>query len=240
MKKVYFITGSQDLYGEEVLLQVAADSKVIASYLNDKIDGVEIEYCTTVRDEASCVEACAKATNDKDCIAVITWMHTFSPAKMWIKGLQFLKKPLLHFHTQANEKLPYDAIDMDFMNLNQTAHGGREYGFIATRLGVKREVVVGYYEHEDVIEKIKKFIDVARAVDFSKNLKLAMFGSNMREVAVTDGDRVESQIKFGWNVNYYGIGDLVRWRYQTRCACRCKCGNAQCDTLGLPQQVCNL
>ncbi|MBR2296109.1 MAG: L-arabinose isomerase, partial [Clostridia bacterium] len=159
--------------------------------------------------EASCVEACAKATNDPDCIAVITWMHTFSPAKMWIKGLQFLKKPLLHFHTQANEKLPYDEIDMDFMNLNQTAHGGREYGFMVTRLGVKREVVVGYYQHEDVIEKIKKFIDVARAVDFSKNLNVAMFGSNMREVSVTDGDRVESQIKYGWNVNYYGIGDLV-------------------------------
>ena len=209
MKKVYFITGSQDLYGEEVLLQVAEDSKVIASYLNDKIDGVEICYKSTVRDEASCVEACAAATNDKDCIAVITWMHTFSPAKMWIKGLQFLKKPLLHFHTQANEKLPYDEIDMDFMNLNQTAHGGREYGFMCTRLGVKREVVVGYYQHEDVIEKIKKFIDVARAVDFSKNLNVAMFGSNMREVSVTDGDRVESQIKYGWNVNYYGIGDLV-------------------------------
>ena len=209
MKKVYFITGSQDLYGEEVLLQVAEDSKVIASYLNDKIDGVEIVYKSTVRDEASCVEACAAATNDEDCIAVITWMHTFSPAKMWIKGLQFLKKPLLHFHTQANEKLPYDEIDMDFMNLNQTAHGGREYGFMVTRLGVKREVVVGYYQHEDVIEKIKKFIDVARAVDFSKNLKVAMFGSNMREVSVTDGDRVESQIKYGWNVNYYGIGDLV-------------------------------
>ncbi|MBQ7411556.1 MAG: L-arabinose isomerase, partial [Clostridia bacterium] len=146
MKKVYFITGSQDLYGEEVLLQVAEDSKVIASYLNEKIDGVEIVYKSTVRDEASCVEACASATNDKDCIAVITWMHTFSPAKMWIKGLQFLKKPLLHFHTQANEKLPYDEIDMDFMNLNQTAHGGREYGFMVTRLGVKREVIVGYYK----------------------------------------------------------------------------------------------
>ena len=209
MKKVYFITGSQDLYGEECLRQVAEDSKVIASYLNDKIEGVEISYQATVRDEASCVEACAKATNDPDCIAVITWMHTFSPAKMWIKGLQFLKKPLLHFHTQANEKLPYDEIDMDFMNLNQTAHGGREYGFMVTRLGVKREVVVGYYQHEDVIEKIKKFIDVARAVDFSKNLNVAMFGSNMREVSVTDGDRVESQIKYGWNVNYYGIGDLV-------------------------------
>ena len=209
MKKVYFITGSQDLYGEECLNNVAKDSKVIADYLNDKIDGVEIEYIGIVRDECSCVELCKTATNDPECIAVITWMHTFSPAKMWIKGLQLLKKPLLHFHTQANEKLPYDEIDMDFMNLNQTAHGGREYGFMCTRLGVKREVVVGYYQHKDVIEKIKKFLDVARAVDFSKNLNVAMFGSNMREVSVTDGDRVESQIKYGWNVNYYGIGDLV-------------------------------
>ena len=209
MKKVYFITGSQDLYGEECLLDVAKDSKTIAKYLDKKIDGVKIEYIGIVRDECSCVELCKKATNDPDCIAVITWMHTFSPAKMWIKGLQLLKKPLLHFHTQANEKLPYDAIDMDFMNLNQTAHGGREYGFMCTRLGVKREVVVGYYKHENVIEKIKKFLDVARAVDFSKNLNVAMFGSNMREVSVTDGDRVESQIKYGWNVNYYGIGDLV-------------------------------
>ena len=209
MKKVYFITGSQDLYGEECLNNVAKDSKVIAEYLDKKIEGVEIEYIGIVRDECSCVDLCKKATNDPDCIAVITWMHTFSPAKMWIKGLQLLKKPLLHFHTQANEKLPYDEIDMDFMNLNQTAHGGREYGFMCTRLGVAREVIVGYYEHEDVIEKIKKFLDVARAVDFSKNLKVAMFGSNMREVSVTDGDRVESQIKYGWNVNYYGIGDLV-------------------------------
>lgn len=209
MKKVYFVTGSQDLYGEECLNNVAKDSKTIAKYLDKKIDGVKVEYIGIVRDESSCVDLCKKATNDPDCIAVITWMHTFSPAKMWIKGLQLLKKPLLHFHTQANEKLPYDAIDMDFMNLNQTAHGGREYGFMCTRLGVKREVVVGYYKHEDVIEKIKKFLDVARAVDFSKNLKVAMFGSNMREVSVTDGDRVESQVKYGWNVNYYGIGDLV-------------------------------
>ena len=123
MKKVYFITGSQDLYGEECLLNVAKDSKVIAEYLDNKIENVKIEYIGIVRDEASCVDLCKKATNDNDCIAVITWMHTFSPAKMWIKGLQLLKKPLLHFHTQANEKLPYDAIDMDFMNLNQTSTG---------------------------------------------------------------------------------------------------------------------
>ena len=207
--KAYFVTGSQDLYGDDVLKQVAIDSDVIAKHLDAKIDGVEIVYKATVRNNAECIAICQEATADPDCIAVITWMHTFSPAKMWIKGLQFLKKPLLHFHTQANEKLPYDAIDMDFMNLNQTAHGGREYGFICSRLGVKREVVVGYYEHEDVIAKVRKFMDVARAIAFSKSLRVAMFGSNMRDVAVTDGDRVESQIKYGWNVNYYGIGDLV-------------------------------
>ena len=207
--KAYFITGSQDLYGDDVLKQVAIDSEVIAKHLDAKIDGVEIVYKATVRNDAECIAICQEATADPDCVAVITWRHTFSPAKMWIKGLQFLAKPLLHFHTQANEKLPYDAIDMDFMNLNQTAHGGREYGFICSRLGVKREVVVGYYEHENVIEKVRKFMDVARAIAFSKKLRVAMFGSNMRDVAVTDGDRVESQIKYGWNVNYYGIGDLV-------------------------------
>ena len=147
MKKVYFITGSQDLYGEEVLLQVAEDSKVIAKYLDEKIDGVKIEYVSTVRDEASCVDACKVASNDPDCIAVITWMHTFSPAKMWIKGLQRLMKPMLHLHTQFNRELPYKTIDMDFMNLNQSAHGDREFGFICTRLGIKREVVAGYYKN---------------------------------------------------------------------------------------------
>ncbi len=150
-----------------------------------------------------------KASNDDDCVGVITWMHTFSPAKMWIKGLQELRKPLLHLHTQANEKLPYDEIDMDFMNLNQSAHGDREYGFIVARMGIPHEVVAGYYKHDDVVAKIRQFASVAKAISYSKSLKVASFGNNMREVAVTDGDRVESQIKYGWECNYYALGDLV-------------------------------
>lgn len=211
MKNIYFITGSQDLYGEDTLRQVAVDGREMAEFLNSQLkEKVEVIWQPTVRNPQEIADVCVQASTDKDCVAVITWMHTFSPAKMWIKGLQLLTKPLLHLHTQANEKLPYDAIDMDFMNLNQSAHGDREYGFICSRLDIKREVIVGFYRHANVIDKISKFADVALAQDFSKNLKVAMFGSNMREVAVTDGDRVESQIKFGWNVNYYGIGDLAK------------------------------
>ena len=162
-----------------------------------------------MRNSGEIVSICREASADDECVGVITWMHTFSPAKMWIKGLQILTKPLLHLHTQANERLPYDTIDMDFMNLNQSAHGDREYGFITARLAIPREVVVGYYRHADVIVQIRRFAEVAEAVAFSRNLKVAMFGSNMREVAVTDGDRVESQIRYGWEVNCYGIGDLV-------------------------------
>lgn len=210
MAKLYFITGSQDLYGDDTLRLVAQDSKVIAEYLDGKLcDVVNVEWKPTVRNSAEIMSVCRDASADDECIGVITWMHTFSPAKMWIKGLQLLNKPMLHLHTQANEKLPYDTIDMDFMNLNQSAHGDREFGFINARLGVPREVVVGYYKHDDVIAQIRQFAEVAGAVSFSKNLKLAMFGSNMRHVAVTDGDRVESQVHFGWEVNYYGIGDLV-------------------------------
>lgn len=210
MSKLYFITGSQDLYGEDTLCQVAEDTKKMVAFLDEKLkDVVSVEWQPTVLNSEGIMEVCRRASNDEDCVGVITWMHTFSPAKMWIKGLQLLTKPLLHLHTQVNEKLPYDAIDMDFMNLNQAAHGDRECGFICARLGIKREVVVGYYQHEDVIAKIRQFAEVAKAVAFSKNLKVGMFGSNMREVAVTDGDRVESQIRYGWEVNYYGIGDLV-------------------------------
>lgn len=210
MAKLYFITGSQDLYGDDTLRLVAEDSKVIAEYLDGKLcDVVNVEWKPTVRNSAEIMSVCRDASADDECIGVITWMHTFSPAKMWIKGLQLLNKPMLHLHTQANEKLPYDTIDMDFMNLNQSAHGDREFGFINARLGIPREVVVGFYQHDDVIVQIRQFAEVAGAVSFSKNLKLAMFGSNMRHVAVTDGDRVESQVHFGWEVNYYGIGDLV-------------------------------
>lgn len=207
MKKLYFITGSQDLYGEETLAQAEKDGREIAEFLDSKLN-VSVEALPIVRNHAEAEKACEKANCDENCIGVIMWMHTFSPAKMWIRALQLLKKPMLHLHTQHNEKLPYDSIDMDFMNLNQSAHGDREFGFICTRLGIKREVVVGYYKNNSVVEQISKFADAARAVDFCHGMRVAMFGNNMRDVAVTDGDRVESEIKFGWNVNYYGIGDL--------------------------------
>ncbi len=210
MKKLYFITGSQDLYGADTLKQVAADSRQIIEYLNLRLKNTaEIVWQPTVTTSDEAEDVFIKATADKDCVGVITWMHTFSPAKMWIRGLQILNKPMLHLHTQANEKIPYESINMDFMNLNQSAHGDREFGFICARLGVKREVAVGYYKHDCVIEKVRSFAQVAIAVDFSRRMKVAMFGSNMRDVAVTDGDRVESEIRYGWNVNYYGIGDLV-------------------------------
>ncbi len=209
-EKLYFITGSQDLYGEKTLEEVAADSREIAAYLDQKLkDTVSIEWKPTVRNSEEILRVCREASADDACVGVITWMHTFSPAKMWIKGLQILSKPLMHLHTQANERLPYDTIDMDFMNLNQSAHGDREYGFIVSRLGIPHEVAVGFYRDEDVLSQLRRFAQVAKAIAYSKNLKVAMFGSNMREVAVTDGDRVESQIRYGWEVNYYGIGDLA-------------------------------
>lgn len=209
MNKLYFITGSQDLYGEETLAQAAADSKEISAYLNERLEGIaEVVFQPVVRDGGEALDVCVKASADKECIGVIMWMHTFSPAKMWIRALKALSKPMLHLHTQYNERLPYESIDMDFMNLNQSAHGDREFGFICTRMGIKREVVSGYYKRGEVVEKIRRFARAAAAVSFGRGMKVAMFGNNMRDVAVTDCDRVESEIKYGWNINYYGIGDL--------------------------------
>ncbi len=211
MSKLYFIPGSQDLYGEECLAQVAADCARMVDFFNEKLgDVVEFVLMPTVETSRICVEDMRAAMNDDDCVGVITWMHTFSPAKMWIKGLQILNKPLLHLHTQANEKLPYDKIDMDFMNLNQAAHGDREYGFILAKLNIPHEVVAGYYEHENVLAKIRQFAQVAKAIGFSKNLRVATFGNNMRDVAVTDGNRLEAEIKYGWEIKYWGIGEIAR------------------------------
>ena len=210
MKKIYFIVGSQDLYGRDCLDTVAKDSEEMVKFLNEKLCSVaELELLPIVETSELCIENFKKVMVDEECVGVITWMHTFSPAKMWIKGLSLLRKPLLHLHTQYNEKLPYESIDMDFMNLNQSAHGDREYGFILARMSIVHEVVAGYYKHERVISQIRRFIEVANAIDFSRHLKVASFGNNMREVAVTDGDRVESQIKYGWECNYYALGDLV-------------------------------
>ena len=210
MDKLYFVVGSQDLYGEECLKNVAKDAQEMTEFFNQHLKNVKVELLPTVVDSKTCIEDLRKVSCDDECIGVMTWMHTFSPAKMWIKGLQELRKPLLHLHTQANEKLPYDTIDMDFMNLNQAAHGDREYGFILARMRIAHQVVAGYYKHAKVLEKIGKFIDVARAINFSKHLKVGSFGNNMREVAVTDGDRVESQIQYGWECNYFAVGDLVK------------------------------
>ena len=210
MKKIYFIVGSQDLYGEQVLQQVALNGQEMTDYIASNIKGVSVVWKCVVRSSEEAEDVLMQASADKECCGVMVWMHTFSPAKMWIKGLQRLTKPLLHLHTQYNRELPYQTIDMDFMNLNQAAHGDREFGFICTRLGLKREVVAGYYKNAGVIKRIQRFADVALAMDYSHNLRVAMFGSNMRDVSVTDGDRVESEIRYGWNVNYYGVGEIVQ------------------------------
>nr|MCR4589700.1 L-arabinose isomerase [Lachnospiraceae bacterium] len=210
MSKLYFIPGSQDLYGEECLKQVAADCKKMNDFFNEKLgDTVEFVLLPTVETSVVCVEDMKKVMMDDDCVGVVTWMHTFSPAKMWIKGLQILRKPLLHLHTQANEKLPYSEIDMDFMNLNQAAHGDREYGFIVKKLGIPHEVVAGYYEDPEFIAGMKRFAEVAKAIAYAHNLRVATFGNNMRDVAVTDGNRLEAEIKYGWEIKYWGIGDIV-------------------------------
>ena len=210
MNKLYFITGSQDLYGDETLKKAENNSKKICEHLNSLLgDAAEIVCLPIVRNRIEARECIVTACADDDAIGVIMWMHTFSPAKMWINALGRLTLPMLHLHTQFNEKLPYDTIDMDFMNLNQSAHGDREFGFICSRLGIRRDIVVGHYESPAVADGIRAFIRVASAIHFSHTLKVAMLGNNMRDVAVTDGDRVESEIKYGWCVNYYGIGDLV-------------------------------
>lgn len=210
MKKLHFLTGTQPLYGPETLQEVAEQSAEIVKELNDTTyEEVEIVHVKPVCDPDQIYQAIRDAESDPDVIGIITWMHTFSPAKMWVKGLKILNKPMLHLHTQYHESLPFDSIDMDYMNLNQSAHGDREFGFICTRLDIQRETVVGYYKSKKVAEKINKFMDVARSIDYSNNLSVGMLGNNMREVAVTGGDRLESQIQYGWRVNYYALGDVV-------------------------------
>jgi L-arabinose isomerase len=209
MKKIYFLTGSQFLYGKETLRKVEADSKKIVAFFQEKTTKVEYVFAGVMKTGDEIEKTIKQVNFDDDCAGVIVWCHTFSPSKMWINGLKILQKPLLHLHTQFNEKLPYDRIDMDFMNLNQSAHGDREFGYILTRLNIVRKTVVGYYKRPLVTEEIEKWLRVVIALDFSKHLKVARFGDNMREVAVTDGDKVESNIKFGWQVDYYGVGDIV-------------------------------
>jgi len=211
-KEIWFVTGSQYLYGEETLLQVAEDSKKIVEGLN-KSENIPLNIVVkpTVKTSEDAYSIMLAANSDRKCVGVITWMHTFSPAKMWIGGLKTLQKPLLHLHTQYNREIPWDEIDMDFMNLNQSAHGDREFGHIISRMRYKVKVVVGYWQDTDVQEKISVWMRVANAWDDSRDMKIARFGDNMNNVAVTDGDKVEAELQLGYHVDYYPIGDLVEY-----------------------------
>ncbi len=208
--EIWFVTGSQDLYGTDTLRQVNENSEVIAESLNgsDRIP-VKIIFKPVVTTPCEIEDLCQSINGSSTCVGIIAWMHTFSPAKMWIAGLSILQKPLLHLHTQFNRDIPWDDIDMDFMNLNQSAHGDREFGFICTRLRLNRKVVVGHWQTEKVQQEIGIWARAAIGFHESRGLKICRFGDNMRYVAVTEGDKVEAQKIFGWHVNYHGIGDLV-------------------------------
>lgn len=206
----WFITGSQHLYGAETLKKVSDHSQIIANGLHEAKGipcSVVFKPIVTTPDEIT--KIIKEANYSENCAGIITWMHTFSPSKMWINGLSILEKPYLHLHTQFNRTIPNTEIDMDFMNLNQSAHGDREHGFIGTRLRMPRKVVAGYWEDEDVQLKIGSWMRTCIGASVSKNLKVIRFGDNMRQVAVTEGDKVEAQIKFGWQVNTTPVGDLV-------------------------------
>jgi L-arabinose isomerase len=208
-KQLWFLTGSQHLYGEDTLAQVDAQSREIAAVLNAAdATPVPIIHRPVLTTAADIRSACVKASGDDRCIGVIAWMHTFSPAKMWISGLASLTKPLLHLHTQFNRSLPWAEIDMDFMNLNQSAHGDREFGFIQTRLRMPRKVVVGHWSQTDVQERIGGFSRAAAGLAEARRLRVIRFGDNMRDVAVTEGDKVEAELRFGVSVNGYGVNEL--------------------------------
>ncbi|GAB2534850.1 L-arabinose isomerase [Spirosoma aerophilum] len=208
--EVWFVTGSQHLYGEETLRQVTEHSQIIArSFDQSSSIPVRVIFKPVVKTPDEIYAICQEANVAPNCVGIITWMHTFSPAKMWIRGLTILKKPLLHLHTQFNRDIPWSSIDMDFMNLNQSAHGDREFGFIMSRMRLNRKIVVGYWEQEDVLTKIADWSRVSVAAYELKTMKVVRFGDNMRQVAVTDGDKVAAEMTFGMSVNTHGIGDLV-------------------------------
>lgn len=209
--EVWFVTGSQHLYGEETLKQVAEHSKIISEALNNSPQiPVNVVFKPTVKSPEEIFAVCGEANAANNCIGIIAWMHTFSPAKMWINGLKILQKPLLHFHTQFNRDIPWDTMDMDFMNLNQSAHGDREFGFIMTRMRLNRKVVVGHWQDETSLQKINVWARVAAGLHDWQTARFVRFGDNMRFVAVTEGDKVEAEIKFGYSVNTHGVGDLVK------------------------------
>jgi L-arabinose isomerase len=208
--EVWFLTGSQHLYGEKTLSTVAKHSTEIASGLSgaSRIP-IQVIHKPVLTTPDAIAEMCGEANRAPNCIGVICWMHTFSPAKMWIRGLSSLQKPFLHLHTQYNRDLPWNSIDMDFMNLNQSAHGDREFGFIGSRMQLERKVVVGFWQDAEVHDRIANWSRAAAAWHDASKLKVARFGDNMREVAVTEGDKVSAQMRLKYSVNGYGVGDLV-------------------------------
>lgn len=209
-REVWFLTGSQDLYGEETLRQVAEQSQEVARLLDESAAvPAKVVWKPVLKDSAAIRRAALEANSRDDVLGVITWMHTFSPAKMWIAGLDALAKPLLHLHTQANVELPWDAIDFDFMNLNQAAHGDREYAYALTRLGVARATVVGHASNPAVAARVGSWVRAAAGWAATHELKLVRFGDNMRNVAVTEGDKTEAEHVFGVSVNTWGVNDLV-------------------------------
>lgn len=208
--EIWFLTGSQHLYGAEALKKVDEDSQTIVVALSaSQHIPVKIIFKPVLTGPDEITKICREANNTPACIGVMVWMHTFSPAKMWIAGLKVLNKPLLDFHTQYSRDIPWGEIDMDFMNLHQTAHGGREFGYITARMKKPRKIVVGFWQDETVQKKIGVWARVAAAWADCQGMKIARFGDNMRNVAVTEGDKVEAEIAFGYSVNGYGVGDLV-------------------------------
>ena len=209
--EVWFVTGSQHLYGEETLKQVAEHSRTIAKTLNDSPQiPVKVVFRPTVKSPEEIYATCQEANTAPNCIGIIAWMHTFSPAKMWIGGLRILQKPIVHLHTQFNRDIPWDTIDMDFMNLNQSAHGDREFGFMMTRMRLDRKVVTGHWQDPETLGQLNAWARAAAGWNDWQGARFVRFGDNMRYVAVTEGDKVEAELKFGYSVNTHGVGDLVK------------------------------
>ncbi|MFZ0733366.1 MAG: L-arabinose isomerase [Candidatus Sulfotelmatobacter sp.] len=210
--EAWFVVGSQDLYGPETLKKVEQHANAIAHALGaSPAVPVKIAAKPVMTSSESILRLCQEANRAENCIGLITWMHTFSPARMWIAGLKSLSKPLLHLHTQFNDELPWSTIDMDFMNLNQSAHGDREFGFIGARMRVERQIVVGYWQDLELQSEVGRWMRAACGWHDSQHLKVARFGDNMRNVAVTEGNKVSAQMQLGYAVDGYGVGDLVRF-----------------------------
>ena len=205
----WFVVGSQFLYGPEVLETVAARAAEMAEKLSQALP-YPLIYKVTAKTNKEIADVVREANYDDSCAGIVTWCHTFSPSKMWINGLAALQKPWCHFATQYNREIPNEEIDMDFMNLNQAAHGDREHGFIGARLRKPRKIIAGYWQDEAVQKRIGDWMKAAVGAAVSRSMKVMRFGDNMREVAVTEGDKVEVQTKLGWQVNTWAVGDLVK------------------------------